>query len=87
MDSTGSSGDVSDGEGTMNDEPGHPQKTANSWLVIEIEGWPHVVPDNDLKEHDVAGACWCAPVEHNGVIVHNSMDRREFYERGERMRS
>ena len=52
-----------------------------TWLVIETNNFPHVVPCQDLKEHDVDGACWCHPYEDEGVIVHNSMDRREHYER------
>lgn len=40
----------------------------------------HVVPMNDLRDHEFAPACWCAPSkdgEHNQWL-HNSMDRREF---------
>jgi len=37
----------------------------------------HVVPLNDLREHDDTADCWCRPREEEGVIVHNSMDRRE----------
>jgi hypothetical protein len=29
-------------------------------------------------------ACWCEPMVDEGVIVHNAMDRRELYERGDR---
>ena len=28
--------------------------------------------------------CCCRPSEDDGVIVHNSLDLRELYERGER---
>lgn len=44
----------------------------------------HVHPVNDLREHSLTGNCWCDAAEDGGLIVHNSMDRREFYERGER---
>lgn len=41
----------------------------------------HVVPLNDLRDHDDKPECWCQPVEcfdGDGCIwVHNSMDRRE----------
>lgn len=50
------------------------------------DGRLHVVPQNDLREHvvDPVRVCWCDPTEHDDdVIVHNSMDRRELYERGE----
>jgi hypothetical protein len=55
----------------------------SGWFVIETDGLPHVVPRLDLKEHTVDGACWCGPEEDTGVVIHNSMDRRELYERGE----
>lgn len=42
----------------------------------------HVYPVNDLREHSIT-RCWCSPFEDDGVIVHNSLDRRELYERGE----
>lgn len=44
----------------------------------------HVVPLNDLREHDAISDCWCDPTYDDGVMVHHSMDRREEYERGER---
>lgn len=43
----------------------------------------HVVPLNDLREHivDPAVECWCRPtMDEFGVVVHNSLDRRELYE-------
>lgn len=45
----------------------------------------HIIPSNDLREHDTDIRCWCRPVEDDeGVIVHNSMDGREKYETGMR---
>ena len=44
----------------------------------------HVVPIDDLREHDLDMSCWCHPVDDEGVIVHNSMDGREDYETGRR---
>jgi len=41
----------------------------------------HVVPMNDLRDHDFAGACWCSPLRDERATaqwVHNSMDRREL---------
>lgn len=59
-------------------------KSAHSaWLVIETSTLPHVLPDGDWRDHDVDAPCWCAPYQDDGVIVHNSMDQRERYERGE----
>lgn len=55
-----------------------------------MSGWislnhpPEVVPLNDLKPHVPGEMCGCKP-EHDGeVIVHNSYDGRELFERGER---
>lgn len=47
----------------------------------------HVYPLNDFRPHEVDGkSCWCNPtVDQDGVIVHNSMDRREEYEEGRKM--
>lgn len=46
-------------------------------------GWEiHVVPHNDSRNHFVGhlGKCWCKPLVEEGVIKHNSLDRREFEE-------
>lgn len=48
----------------------------------------HVMPEDDLREHDISESCWCAPrpdVEEEFVMVHNSMDRREEYEQGRKL--
>jgi hypothetical protein len=45
---------------------------------------PEVWPLNDLRPHVEGKNCWCAPFREDGVLVHNSMDGRERYERGER---
>jgi len=37
----------------------------------------HVVPLDDLREHDTDKACWCVPSYDDHIWVHNSMDRRE----------
>jgi len=50
----------------------------------------HVYPLTDLREHDLTADCWCRPEtkEYSDraglVVVHNSMDGREAFERGER---
>lgn len=51
----------------------------------------HVIPENDLREHDTSTQCWCRPrVEWQGpngehyataVVIHNSADCREAVER------
>lgn len=56
-----------------------------SWLAsLERDGTRHVTPIDDLRPHIHAPCCWCAPLDDDGVYVHNSLDKREFYERGER---
>jgi hypothetical protein len=62
----------------------HPEPTASAddqriWQVVGN----HVLPVDDLREHCMKN-CWCRPTEDEGVVVHNSVDGREFYERGER---
>lgn len=47
----------------------------------------HVYPLGDMREHVVDGGyCWCAPTvkEGGGLVIHNSFDERERFERGER---
>ena len=49
-------------------------------------GW-HIVPLNDLRDHETNGSCWCKPTLDDGVWLHNSMDGREAFETGERLPS
>ena len=45
----------------------------------------HVVPLNDLREHDTSLTCWCHPTPEDDeprVVLHHSMDERESYEQG-----
>ena len=48
------------------------------------DGDPAVVyPIADLRGHDIySEKCWCHPFWDDGVLVHQSMDRREEYENG-----
>lgn len=52
----------------------------------------HVVPVNDLIEHEIADECPCGPQQRpekledgsvGWLVVHNSLDGRELRERGE----
>jgi hypothetical protein len=53
----------------------------------------HIVPENDLREHDCTPDCWCRPtfdqgeLDENDLYIHNSMDGREAFEIGERLPS
>ena len=40
----------------------------------------HVVPLNDIREHEDSDKCWCMPRLEDGVWIHNSMDGRELLE-------
>lgn len=43
----------------------------------------HVVPVEDLKEHEPSLECWCRPYRdplNPFGIIHNALDRRELYE-------
>ena len=47
----------------------------------------HVVPTNDLREHESSVSCWCSPTPDESepnVYIHHSMDGREAFEEGER---
>lgn len=57
-----------------------------------LGGWlataQYVVPIEDLKYHDAGKkSCWCHPILNNGLLIHNSMDKREEYERKKRKSS
>lgn len=59
------------------------------WALIEPDedNRPmHVVPINDLVDHEDSEHCWCAPKvldTCNGkMVTHNSADGREDFEQG-----
>jgi hypothetical protein len=56
-----------------------------SWEVWHVEGRTVVVPVDDLSDHLITGRCWCAPIDDDGIEVHNPMDCREAYERRQRL--
>lgn len=45
----------------------------------------HLIPQNDLREHDLSYRCWCKPDTDyvDGVCIHHALDGREKYETGE----
>lgn len=49
----------------------------------------HVVPVNDLREHELTPECWCKPTpdEEHDVWTHHALDGREAFETGERKMS
>lgn len=57
-----------------------------TWQCVECDNtlMTHVVPVNDLREHQITRYCWCSPFRDctYSVYIHNSMDKREEYEQG-----
>lgn len=45
----------------------------------------HIVPVNDVEEHESFSTCHCNPVLKDGVWVHNSFDGREVFEQAAEM--
>jgi hypothetical protein len=54
------------------------------WEAVLFGCERHVWPLDDLRPHLSAFHCWCRPFDDEGVWVHNSLDQRELFERGER---
>jgi hypothetical protein len=49
---------------------------------VENNQW-HVIPIDDLREHDPEKGCWCNPMPDQAdsdVLIHNALDRRDFLE-------
>ncbi len=76
---------LTDGVWHYSEDSGH--EYAGRSIALGWEGETvHVLPLNDLRDHDenIDGTCWCDPrvgQEENGrVIVHNSADGREYLE-------
>ena len=46
----------------------------------------HIVPTDDLYEHELMPSCWCSPRidSQDFIAIHNAADEREKFERGER---
>ncbi len=60
------------------------------WMVVDAGRMQHAVPMEDTHEHFVDMACWCHPFVDDDspfVVVHNSADGREAFERGMRKMS
>lgn len=52
-------------------------------ILEDDEEITHIVPLNDLREHETSCDCWCKPVpdeEDATIVVHNSADHRELCE-------
>ena len=64
------------------------RKRSRRVQINSTDTW-HVIPLNDLKDHDETETCWCRPdVQYVGVgtvVLHHAMDERESYEQGRAM--
>ena len=65
-----------------------------SWKLIGFQSEAgnlvqHIVPENDLRDHELLPSCWCKPEIDfvDFIATHNSADNREAFERGERKSS
>lgn len=60
------------------------------WKNMAAADGLHVIPLEDLREHDVADCCWCCPrvrvFNDRRIVIHNSLDGREILEQGEERR-
>ncbi len=55
----------------------------HGWIRLDGVDGMHLVPLQDWRTHDLGPKCWCHPAhESGGLWSHNSMDRREEFERG-----
>lgn len=61
------------------------------WVLIEC--WDEInkrtlnviYPEDDLRPHQIEGSgCWCQPYfeDDKTLLIHRSMDEREYYEDG-----
>jgi hypothetical protein len=51
------------------------------WVVTVLDdGTLCVFPRHDVRPHTIRGDCWCGSYYDDGVLIHNSMDRREEHE-------
>ena len=60
------------------------------WISLRHQIDEHVMPVNDLRDHEITLQCWCCPTEDDecpGLFVHHAMDQREQFENGERVAS
>jgi hypothetical protein len=51
------------------------------WARLETDRF-HIIPVDDIKDHEDSSKCWCEPqiLEGGLVVSHNAADGREFYE-------
>lgn len=56
------------------------------WEVVSIGNDVHVLPVGDIRQHTMSGECWCCPdnTDAENMYTHQSADRREDFETGQR---
>lgn len=55
----------------------------NDWIKTSDGMEAHITPIDDLRPHRRDKACWCKPIKDEAYNLwsHNSLDRREEYEK------
>lgn len=81
--------------------PDYDPDFAGGWRELKVRTPPvrvdiHVVPVNDLRDHELKPTCWCKPHEDQEMLceqspifgyMHNALDQRELIENGVRLKS
>lgn len=70
-----------DEQGLLHVPPPCPKVSTQWKKMSDSAGVDHVFPMDDLRPH-LPKNCWCRPIDDDGVLVHNALDRREDYEYG-----
>lgn len=61
-------------------------KQTRGWAIVFAlnDDTPHVIPVDELEQHDPENCRCCPHEEEYGVMIHQSFDGREKFESGER---
>ena len=54
----------------------------NGWKIEKVDRIKHIIPVGELHSSD---DCPCMPEIDEDLVIHNSFDKREEYERGRKM--
>jgi len=54
---------------------------------VKDDNWIHVIPKDDIKEHELSFICPCRPdIEwQDNIVTHNAFDKREAVEQAEQI--
>ncbi len=56
----------------------------NRWVKVPRDNGVHILPMDDLYQHDMTCECPCCPIHHtdDNIVEHFAWDAREEYDRG-----